>query len=106
MALPAASVRSPAKPRMRDLCQCGIGAPNKNILQMSEGRHREPAEAYSGLEQRCLLNTNYMCVNVFVCMFMMKKIYPKNERRRKGTVKRSSRDRKWACGRRWEAIRV
>lgn len=66
MALPAGSVRSPAKPRMRDLCQCGIGAPNKNILQMSEGRHQESAVAYLGLEQRCLLIANDVHVNVFV----------------------------------------
>ncbi|KAI9517473.1 hypothetical protein NQZ68_004690 [Dissostichus eleginoides] len=52
MALPAGSVRSPAKPRMRDLCQCGIGAPNTNILQMSEVRNQESAATYSGLEQR------------------------------------------------------
>lgn len=66
MALPAGSVRSPAKPRMRDLCQCGIGAPNENILQMSEGRHQESAAAYSGPEQRCLLSANDVNVNVFV----------------------------------------
>lgn len=39
MVLPAGCVRSPAKPRMRDLCQCGIGTPNKilckNIIQAS-----------------------------------------------------------------------
>lgn len=66
MALPAGSVRSPAKPRMRDLCQCGIGAPNKNILQMSEGRHQELPAAYSGLDQRCLLSANDVHVNAFV----------------------------------------
>lgn len=51
---------------MRDLCQCGIGAPNKNILQMSEGRHQESAAACSGLEQWCLLSANDVHVNVFV----------------------------------------
>lgn len=64
MALPAGSVRSPAKPRMRDLCQCGIGAPNKNILQMSEGRHQESATAYSGLE--VTLSANGVHVNLFL----------------------------------------
>lgn len=67
MALPAASVRSPAKPRMRDLCQCGTGAPNKNILQMSEGRRQEPAEAYSG--RGVFLNANDMRVNAFVYIY-------------------------------------
>lgn len=74
MVLPAGSVRSPAKPRMRDLCQCGIGAPNKNILQMSEGRHQESVTAYSCLEQRCLLSVNDVHFNVFVHRFMMKKM--------------------------------
>ncbi len=74
MALPAGSVRSPAKPRMRDLCQCGIGAPNKNILQMSEGRHQESAAAYSGLEQRCLLSANDVHVNVLCVVFMIRKM--------------------------------
>lgn len=64
MALPAGSVRSPAKPRMRDLCQCGIGAPNKNILQMSEGRHQESVRAYPGLE--VTLRAIGVHVNVFL----------------------------------------
>lgn len=76
MALPAGSVRSPAKPRMRDLCQCGIGAPNKNILQMSEVRHQESAAAYSGLEQRCLLSANDVYANVFVCRIYDKENEP------------------------------
>lgn len=70
MALPAGSVRSPAKPRMRDLCQCGIWAPNENIIQMSEDRHQESAMAYSGLEERFHLSANNMCVNVFVCIHL------------------------------------
>lgn len=72
MALPAASVRSPAKPRMLDLCQCGIGAPNKNILQMSAGRHQESVRFYSGLEQGCLLSANNVHINGFVASVYLK----------------------------------
>ena len=88
MALPAGSVRSPAKPRMRDLCQCGIGALNKNIIQMSEGRHWESAEAYSGPEQRCCIRANNICLY----LFMIEKMYFKYECRRKGLIKGSLED--------------
>lgn len=50
-ALSAGSVRSPAKPRRRDLCQCRIGAVNgkKHILQMSEGMLEEADSPFSCL---------------------------------------------------------
>lgn len=36
---------------------------------MSEGRHQESAAAYAGLEQRCLLSANDVCVNAFLHSF-------------------------------------
>lgn len=64
MALLAASVRSPAKPGIRDLCQRGIEALNKNILQTSEGRHGESVTAYSGL--KVTLSAKCVHVNAFL----------------------------------------
>jgi len=72
MALPAGSVRSPAKPRMRDLCQCGIGAPSKKILyRCLEVGDRKCS---GSVEQRCRLSAE-RCVHArILCVgFTIKK---------------------------------
>lgn len=65
MALPAGSVRSPAKSRMRDLCQCGIGASNKifyRCLMADVGRQQRLTR---GLEYG-VFKVQMMSVNVYV----------------------------------------
>lgn len=58
-ALPAGSVRSPAKPRRRDLCQCRIGAENEKkifcrCLKACLRRQSRLSRAYRCLEvQQC-----------------------------------------------------
>lgn len=65
MALPAGCVRSPAKPRMRDLCQCGVGAENKIFYRCLKAGFRSQQRLTQIQSREVPFKVQMMCMQMY-----------------------------------------